>query len=220
VKRLLVFLKLFFILPTMFFTRYHARNIGLDGKIKIARIWSNFILATASARVVIRNTNLIPLEDGYTFISNHTSKYDGLILLAANPLDFSFFIHQDEKLPYMTPFLKLIESIRYTSASKLDDLILMSQGLSQHKNYHLYIENLDQKRAETSELDAAFLTKTAIIPVAISNTKSIMRFGFHKLTVSFCTPLHYEEYASYGVEKTLNEIKSRIDTELKQGDKS
>ncbi len=218
-KRFIVFLKLIFVLPTMFFTRLHLRKSNLEGKLQITKIWANYILRSASVRLEIENTNLIPLEDGYTFISNHPSKYDGLFILAANPLTFSFFIPIFEKLPYMTPFLKMIESIRYTAVSQQDDLIFMSQELSKHRNFHLYVDDLIGNEVDSSILDAAFLTKTAIIPVAISNAKSMMKLGFHKIKISYCTPLHYEEYGSLGARTTIEEIKTRINNEIKQGDK-
>ncbi len=202
----------------MFFTRLHLKKSDLGGRIQITKIWANYILRSASVRLIIENTNLIPLENGYTFISNHPTKYDGLFNLVANPLDVSFFIPIEEKLPYMTPFLKMIESIRTTVDSRSVDLIFMSQELKKHRNFHLYIEDLAKKEVDPSILDAAFLTKTAIIPVAISNAQSMMKLGNHEVKISYCTPLHFEEYGSLGAFKTLDEIKTRLNNEIKQGD--
>ena len=216
-KRFFIFIKILFVLPTMLFTRLHSRKMPLDGRFHLARTWAAFIIRNAAVTVKAENTNLIPLEDGYTFISNHDSKYDGLFLLASNPLDFSFFVKAKERLPYMTPFLKHIDSILFTKESRDDDLIRMSQALKAHRNYHLFLESTEENDTGAIMLDAAYLSKTAIIPVAIKNGKSLMKLGHHQITVSFCTPLHYEEYGSLKPIDTLNEIKQRIKSSLKEG---
>lgn len=219
-KRFILFIKLIFILPFMFFSRQHAQKLNFEERIKITKIWVNDILKKANVKVLVTNTHLIPLEDGYTFVSNHESKYDGLLVLSANPLNFSFFIDTNERLPYMTPFLDLIDSIRYNIDTRDDYLIKMSQDLHKHKNFHLYIENLNQELLSSALLDASYISKTAIVPVAIKNSKSFMKFGHQKIEVSYCTPLHFEEFGNLSADTTLKEIKTRILRELKQGDKN
>jgi len=216
-KRFFIFLKLIFVMPTMFFTQLHSKKLGFDGRVHISRIWANFIIRNAAIRLDVKNVNLIPLEDGYTFISNHESGYDGLLMLSSNPLDFSFFVKEKTRLPYMTAFLKLINSIFYTSSTVDDDLITMSQRLTRKENFHLFINERKDDEFPNFLLDAAYLSKTAIIPVAIRNARSIMKFGHHTIIVSFCTPLHFEEYGSLDPKDTLNEIRKRIQSELKEG---
>lgn len=215
-KRFFIFIKMIFVYPTMFFSRLHSRHLDLADKHQISKIWANFIIRNAAVHLEVKNTNLIPLEDGYTFISKHGDKYDGLVILASQPLIFSFFIDLKERLPYMTAFLDLLESIRFNLETKEDDLILMSQGLIKKRNYHVFIHEDDQ--TDVSLLNAAYLSKTAIIPVAIKNVSALMKFGYQKITVAYCTPLHFEEYGLYSAEDTLKEIKNRLNTELKQGE--
>lgn len=216
-KRFFIFIKLIFVAPTMFFTRFHTKKLEFDGKFHITRVWANFLIRNAAVKIEVKNTNLIPLEDGYTFISNHDSKYDGIFMIAGNPLDFSFFVNAKTRLPYMTAFLKHIDSVFFTNETLEDDLIKMSQGLLHSHNFHLFLNDLKGSDAPATLLDAAYLTKTAIIPVAIKNARSMMKFGHHKITVSFCTPLHFEEYGTLDPIKTLSEIRKRIDIELKEG---
>ena len=216
-KRLFLFIKMIFVQPTMYFTRLHAKKLGFDGRFQIARTWARFIIGNCAVKLDVKNTHLIPLEDGYTFISNHESKYDGIFLLAGQPLDFSFFIAAKTRLPYMTPFLRFIDSILTTSDSKDDDLIKMNHGLRTQHNFHLFLSDLEEGESESSLLDAAYLSKTAIIPVAIKNAGSLMKFGHRVVTVSFCTPLHFEEYGNQPPLVTLNDIKQRLKTELKEG---
>ena len=216
-KRFFNFIKLVFVAPTMFFTRLHSNKLDFEGKFHLTRIWANFILRGLSVRIKVKNANLIPLEDGYTFISNHDSNYDGLLMISANPLDFSFFVKEKTRLPYMTAFLKLIDTIFYSTATIADDLIAMSQKLSQKHNFHLFINDPKEASISSDLLNAAYLSKTAIIPVAIRNAKSIMKFGLNTITVSFCTPLHFEEYGPLSPRDTLTEITKRIENELKEG---
>ena len=216
-KRFFIFIKLIFVVPTMFFTRLHSKKLDFSGRFQITRIWANFIVRNAAVRLDVKHVNLIPLEDGYTFISNHDSNYDGLLMIAGNPLEFSFFVKEKSRLPYMTPFLKHIDSIFYSPETVDDDLIKMSQELKRSHNFHLFLNDLKEESTPNYFLDAAYLSKTAIIPVAIRNTRSLMKFGHHKMTISFCTPLHYEEYGSWDPKDTLTGIKQRIESELKEG---
>lgn len=215
-KRFFVFIKMIFVYPTMFFSRLHSRNLEIADKHQISKIWANFIIRNTAVHLDVKNIHLIPLEDGYTFVSKHNNKYDGLVVLAAQPLVFSFFIDSEERIPYMTAFLDLIESIRVKLNTKEDDLIKMSQGLLKNRNYHVFIR--DGEQADSSLLNAAYLSKTAIVPVALKNVNLLMKFGYQKITVAFCTPLHFEEYGSYGSDETLKEIMNRLNTELKQGE--
>lgn len=217
-KRFFVFLKMMLVLPSITYSRRQAKSESYLTRLGLTKKWSAFILKRLKVNLIVRNTNLIPLEDGYTFISNHNDKYDGHVLLVANPLNFSFFITMFERLPYMTSYFELIDSYRYSKESMDDDLISMSQNLHKNRNFHLFLEDLDHQALNLSQLDAAYISKTAIIPVAIKNSESIKKLGKHKIEVSYCTPLHYEEYGSLSAESTLKEIRSRIEYELKQGE--
>lgn len=217
-KRFFLFIQMIFILPSMAFSSLQTKKLNFEERILITKRWAHRILNKSSVNLLVTNTNLIPLEDGYTFISNHESKYDGIIVLAAHPLDVSFFINVHERLPYMMRFLELIDAIRYNFDSRDDYLIKMSQDLHHHKNFHLYMEDLGHHLLSSSQLDASYISKTAIVPVAIKNSKSLLKFGRHKIEVSYCTPLHFEEFGHLSAEETLKEIKTRIDSELNQGD--
>lgn len=216
-KRFFLFVKMIFVQPTLFLSRIQVRKLGFDGRFQLARTWAKFIIGNSAVKLDVKNTNLIPLEDGYTFISNHDSKYDGIFLLAGQPLDFSFFVPAKTRLPYLTPYLNLIDSIRYTPESEDDDVLKMSHGLKSQHNYHLFLADLKEGDTGTGILDAAYLSKTAIVPVAIKNAGSFMKFGHQVVTVSFCTPLHFEEYGHQPPAMTLNELKKRLTTELKEG---
>jgi hypothetical protein len=207
-----------FVSPTMALSRLQSKKLGFDGRFHLARTWASFIIGNAAVKLAVRNVNLIPLEDGYTFISNHDSKYDGLFLLSGHPLDFSFFLEKPDHLPYMTSFLKAIDSIMSSPQTRDDDLIKMSQGLKQKRNYHLFLNDLTPNDTQAYLLDAAYLTKTAIIPVAIKNSKSFMKFGHQQISLVFCTPIHYEEYGSSTNQSTLNEVKNRLNQALKEGE--
>lgn len=217
-KRFFIFTKMMFVYPAMLLSRLQSRKLGFDGRFHLARTWASFIIGNAAIKLAVKNANLIPLEDGYTFISNHDSKYDGIFLLSGHPLDFSFFIEDTERVPYMTSFLKSIDSILTCPQTRDDDLIKMSQGLRQKRNYQLFLKDLTPNDAQAVLLDAAYLSKTAIIPVAIRNSKSFMKFGHQRISLDFCTPLHYEEYGSQTNQNTLNEIKNRLNQALKEGE--
>lgn len=183
-------------------------------KFKLAQAWARLILKLANAKVEVQHTNLIPLEDGYTFVVKRECKDDGVVLLASHPLDFSFFVSEDTPLSFIKPYLSLIGSVRYTKDSVDDDLIAMGHDLKHRRNFVVFLQ---EGYPGSSLLDAAYLSKTAIIPVAIQGSSPMMRFGKHRVTVSFCLPLHYEEYGQYRPQQTLYEIKARIEQTLKEG---
>lgn len=216
-KRFFVTLNLLFRRLSWRLKRRRLSEADRHEKFALAQTWAKLVLRLAKVQIDVRHQNLIPLEDGYTFVAMRESKDDGVILLAANPLEFGFFAPQTDPYPWIKPYLALIDSIRYTKDSVDDDLIAMSQALKHQSNYVLFMPESDAGYPSASLLDAAYLSKTAIIPVAIQGSFSMMRFGKHRVTVSFCMPLHYEEYGSNKPQQTLDEIRVRIHQALKEG---
>lgn len=194
--------------------RRHLNESDVHEKFALAQAWAKLVLRIAKVQVDVRHKNLIPLEDGYTFVVQCESPDDGVVLLAAHPLEFSFFVSEATPLAFLKPYLSLTGSTRYTKASVDDDLIAMGQALKHRQNFVVFLKD---GYPGASLLDAAYLSKTAIIPMAIQGLVSMMRFGKHRVTVSFCMPLHFEEYGQNRPQETLEEIRDRINQALKEG---
>jgi 1-acyl-sn-glycerol-3-phosphate acyltransferase len=212
-RRLLLLIVMGLAFPALLISRSKAKKFEWADRIHLARLWSGIVLRFAKTLVKVRNENLIPLENGYTFAANHMGKYDTTVLMAANPLDARFFVSKTEPWPYLKGFWVLTESVRFTPQTLEDEAIHVSQLLSKQNNVTIYTRDLNGKVMDVRQLNGAYLSKTAIIPVAMLNTAGIARRR-QRVLVSFCTPLHYEEYGEWTPETTLREIETRIQTEL------
>lgn len=212
-RRLILGIIMILAYPALWISRSKAKKFDLAERIHLARLWSEIVLRFAKALIKVRNENLIPLENGYTFVANHVSKYDTTVLMAANPLDARFFVSEHEPWPYLKGFWALTESIRYTTQTLEDEAIRVGQLLNQKHNFTLFTRDQKGQTADIRQLNGAYLSKTAIIPVALVNTSGIAKKR-QRVIVSFCTPIHYEEYGEWTPEITQNEIESRIEAEI------
>jgi 1-acyl-sn-glycerol-3-phosphate acyltransferase len=199
--------------PALLISRLKSKTFDLQERLHLARLWSGIVLRFSKAYVKVRNENLIPLENGYSFVANHVGKHDLTVLMASNPLDAPFMVSKDEKWPYLSGFWDLCESIRFTPESLENDAIVAGQRLSNHQNLMMFLQELNGQRVDVKQFNGAYLTKTAIIPVALINTERVARKKT-KVIVSFCTPLHFEEYGEWTPEVLHHEIESRIQTEI------
>lgn len=212
-RRLFLWLFMGLAYPALLISRSKAKKYELADRMHLARLWSDIVLRNAKALVKVLNENLIPLENGYTFAANHTGKYDATVLMAANPLDSRFFVATTEPWPYLKSFWALTESVRYTPQTLEDQAIQVSQLLRQNQNITLFLRDQNGRAADLRQLNGAYLSKTAIIPVALVNTAGIAKRR-QRVVVSFGTPLHYEEYGEWAPEKTQQEIENRIAAEI------
>lgn len=212
-RRLLLLFVMGLAYPALLISRSKAKKFEWADRIHLARLWSGIVLRFAKALVKARNENLIPLENGYTFAANHAGKYDTSVLMAVNPLDARFFVSKTEVWPYLKSFWALTESIRFTPESLEDDAIHIGQLLSKQNNVTIFTRDLKGQAVDVRQLNGAYLSKTAIIPVAMSNTAGIAKKR-QRVIVSFCTPIHFEEYGDWTPETTLREIENRIQIEL------
>lgn len=212
-RRIIVWVIMTLAWPALQISRLKSKAFDLQERLHLARLWSGMVLRFSKAFVKVRNENLIPLENGYTFAANHVGKYDLTVLMASNPLDAQFMVAQTEKWPYLGGFWTLSEAIRFTSESLENDAISASQRLSNHQNLMILLNDLSGKAVDFKQFNGSYLTKTAIIPVALINAEYVARKK-SKVFVSFCTPIHFEEYGEWTPEVLHREIEARINAEI------
>ena len=212
-RRLILWIVMVLAFPALLISQTKAKKFDWPDRLHLARLWSGIVLRFAKAYVKVRNENLIPLENGYTFVANHLGKYDASVLLAANPLDARFFVLSSEPWPYLKGFWSLTESIRFTESSLEDEAIRVGQLLRQQSNFMLFLQDVKGQVVDLRQFNGAYLSKTAIIPVALINTANIAKKR-QRVMVSFCTPLHFEEYGDWSPEMTVREIEKRIQAEI------
>jgi 1-acyl-sn-glycerol-3-phosphate acyltransferase len=212
-RRIIVWISMTIAWPALQISRLKSKAFDLQERLHLARLWSGMVLRFSKAYVKVRNENLIPLENGYSFIANHVGKHDLTVLMASNPLDAHFMVSKQEKWPYLSGFLSLCEAIRFTPESLENDAIDAGQRLANHQNLMMLLHDLNGISVDVKQFNGAYLSKTAIIPVALINTERVARKKV-KVTVSFCTPLHFEEYGEWTPEALLHEIETRIQTEI------
>lgn len=199
--------------PALLISRLKSKAFDLPDRLHLARLWSGMVLRFAKTHVKVLNENLIPLENGYTFVAKATGPYDATVLMASNPLDASFFVEKSVKWPYMKGFWALTESVRFTPESVENDAVEIAQRLKHQQNVMMLLTDRSGQTVDLKQFNAAYLTKTAIIPVAFIHTERVGRKKT-KAVVSFCTPLHFEEYGEWTPHVLKDEIDARISAEI------
>lgn len=212
-RRIIVWIIMTMAWPALQISCLKSKAFDLQERLHLARLWSGMVLRFSKAYVKVRNENLIPLENGYSFVANHAGKHDLSVLMASNPLDAQFMVSKQVKWPYLSGFFNLSESIRFTPESLESDSIDAGQRLANHQNLMMLLQDLNGNRVDVKQFNGAYLTKTAIIPVALINAERVARRKA-KVFVSFCTPLHFEEYGEWTPEMLHHEIESRIQSEI------
>ena len=212
-RALIVWVMMTLAWPALFISRLKSKAFDLPERLHLARLWSGMVLRFSKAHIKVLNENLIPLENGYTFATKHVSAYDATVLMASNPLDTSFFVSKTERWPYLNGFWSLTESIRFTPQTVESDAVEAGQRLNRQQNLMLFINDLKGNPVDLKQFNAAYLTKTAIIPVALIRAEKVGRKKV-KALVSFCTPLHFEEYGEWTPDALYREIETRITAEM------
>jgi len=212
-RKSILWLKMWFTYPVIFFTYLHSIRASYIEQQNMLKVWSVILLKMTKTKVEVINSNLIPLEDGYLFISNHRSTYDGLVLINGIPINVGFYLHNSERTPYLKLFIKLIGSVKYTNETLYETNDLIKQKLSQKLNIATFINTLDQKRVDSQILASCYQNQNAIIPIVIRNSRNMVKKAYTKVELVFCTPLHYEEYGALSYNDCLVEIQRRMNEE-------
>jgi hypothetical protein len=213
-RKIILWLKMWFTYPVICFAYLHSIKATYKEQQSMLKVLATMVVNMTKTKIEVSNTNLIPLEDGYFFISNHQSSYDGLVLINSIPIDVLFYLKTTEKIPYLNLFVKLIGSIKYTDELIDQSNASIKEKLNNKLNVVTYINGLDQKRVDGRILDSSYQNHNAIIPIVIKHSKNMVRKAYSKVELIFCTPLHYEEYGSLSTIECMIEIQKRMDEEI------
>lgn len=211
-KKLLLFLKMIFVYPVILFSSLHVIKAGFDLKYAVLQIWSKTLLKMSNTKVLLKHQELIPLENGYVFMSTHDSEFDALILIHSLPVFTNFIFDTKESFPYLKIWFKRLRSgfVSYHDHTFPVSPTQIIELMGKH-NVTIFLNNLKNQPLSTEALKTLYDLKLTLIPVSIQGNSNILKKGrFNTVNVEICLPLHYEEYQELSYEACLNELKSRL----------
>lgn len=198
--------------PSIRLSALHINKDDFDLNQVSTKMWSTILLKMVKVKSEIRHVNHIPLEDGFIFLAEEKNKYDSIILLSLFPINISFILDFNSKIPFLMNWFKRIKTLfiksDYDFVKNVDvvENLMIDSG-----NLIVYINQLDKLNILNSFIEYAYHTKKTLIPLSLHGTDNIMKKGsYHKTVVDIGLPLHFEEYQSLSHDECILEIKTRI----------
>lgn len=211
-KHILLFIKMIIYYPSIKLSALHINKDDFDLNQISSKMWATIILKLVKIRSEIRHVNHIPLEDGFIFLVEEKNPYDSIILLSLFPINISFILDDQTRIPFLKNWFKRIQTLyirpNYDFVDHVDDIenLMINTG-----NLIVYTNHLEKLNCLNSFIDYAYHTKKTLIPMTLSGTENIMRKGnYYKTVVDIGLPLHFEEYQSFSKEECILEIKNRM----------
>lgn len=211
-KHLILFIKMIIYYPSIRLSALHINKDDFDLNQVSTKMWSTILLKMVKVKSEIRHVNHIPLEDGFIFLAEEKNKYDSIILLSLFPINISFILDFNSKIPFLMNWFKRIKTLfiksDYDFVKNVDvvENLMIDSG-----NLIVYINQLDKLNILNSFIEYAYHTKKTLIPLSLHGTDNIMKKGsYHKTVVDIGLPLHFEEYQSLSHDECILEIKTRI----------
>lgn len=212
-QKLVLFLKMIFVYPVVFFTSLHAIKSDYSLKFMLFKLWSKFLVKQASAKVTLKHSDLIPLETGYVFVVNHANPLDPCILIEHLPVESHFVFDVTERVPYLNRWLKRLNTLRI-DYSQSNFKSIKQEFLSQMDQSSIILFFNTLKGIELGELFYQFAKDEhlTLIPVRLENTQYLFKKGHHHhVTVDIQIPLYFEEYAEMTHDSIHRELKQRLE---------
>lgn len=211
-QRLILFLKMIFVYPVIFFTSLHAIRAEYGLKFMLFKLWSRFLVKQASAKVVFNHGDLIPLETGYVFIVSHTNPLDACVFIEHLPVETHFVLDANERIPYLNRWLKRLNTLRMNvTDSKFIPYSEEFLAQMDQSSITLFFNTLNGKELNEDFYQFAKKEHLTLIPVRLKNTDFLLKKGKHHSTsVDIQVPFYYEEYAEMSLDLIHRELSARI----------
>jgi|GEM_PF-1733277 len=211
-KKLILFLQMIFVYPVIVFSSLHVLKSSFDLKYALLQIWAKTLLKMGNVKVLLKHQELIPLENGYVFVSSHDSSFDALSLIHCLPVSTNFIFDHREKTPYLNIWFKRLQSlyISYKESNTSLNVPQLTTLMGQH-NVTIFSKNLKNQALNPEIFKIFYEMKLTLIPISIQGNSNILKKGrFHTVNVEVCLPLHHEEYLDLSYEACLKELQLRI----------
>ena len=211
-QKFILFLKMIFVYPVIFFTSLHAIRADYDLKLTLFKLWSRFLVKQASAKVECTHTDLIPLETGYVFVLTHTNPLDLCVFIEHLPVNTHFVLDGSETIPYLKGWLKRLKTLRMIPNDETFETI-QSDFLTQmdESSVTVFFKSLQHRELSDAFYSLALKEHLTLIPVIIQNSDKLLKKGkHHRVTVDIQVPLYHEEYSDLNETELRQELERRL----------
>lgn len=211
-QKFILFLKMIFVYPVIFFTSLHAIRADNDLKFTLFKLWSRFLVKQASAKVECTHTDLIPLETGYVFVLTHANPLDLCVFIEHLPVNTHFVLDGSETIPYLNGWLKRLKTLRLNPNGESFETI-QSDFLAQmdESSVTVFFKSLQHKELSDAFYRLALKEHLTLIPVIIQNSDKLLKKGnHHRVMVDIQVPLYHEEYSDLNENELRQELQRRL----------
>lgn len=215
IRKILLALLMPFVYPVILISSLHTRKVSDDLKYQVFQIWAKWIVKMSSTRVSLKRADLIPLENGYVFISNHANAFDPLLIASVLPVSTYFACDTRERVPFIHTWYKRIQTLFFSPNTS--DYSALDAKLEQYLsagNLTLFNTNMKGESLNEAFFELAKQHRLTLIPLSLANSSAIFKKGIHhKVTLTVGIPLYFEEYDAWANQNIQEELTLR----LKQG---
>lgn len=210
---LFLFLVLFFLIGFpihLILTVLDKKNPGIKTKTseKLVKWGFRCCLSIAGAKITVKGTEHIPLNQAVLFVSNHRSYFDILVSYVSSPIPLGFVAKKEmEHIIGLSTWMKNIRCLFLDRDNIKEGLKTILAGVEQLKSgYSVFIcpegtrnqqeEMLPFKEGSTKMAEKAHVP---IIPVALTNTDALFEKNAHfalkpaHVTITFGAPIHVDQ---------------------------
>ena len=171
----------------------------------------------------------LPDEDGFILYPNHQGMYDVLAIIDTCDRPFSVVMKKEvENVPVLKQVLKMINALamdRSDIRQSMGVIMEVTKRVKAGQNYAIFPEGTRSKNGNQllefkgGSFKAAVKAKCPIVPVALIN--AFEPFDSHSLKpvtvqIHYLKPLYYDEYKEMKTTEIAEEVKNRIQKEIKK----
>ena len=171
----------------------------------------------------------LPDEDGFMLYPNHQGMYDVLAIIDTCDRPFSVVMKKEvENVPVLKQVLKMINALamdRSDIRQSMGVIMEVTKRVKTGQNYAIFPEGTRSKNGNQllefkgGSFKAAVKAKCPIVPVVLIN--AFEPFDSHSLKpvtvqIHYLPPLYYDEYKDMKTTEIAEEVKKRIQKEIKK----
>jgi 1-acyl-sn-glycerol-3-phosphate acyltransferase len=201
---------------------------------KVARFWSLTLIKLVGCPVTVAGREYIPKRGGVCFVSNHSSIFDIVLLLAYAGRPIGFVAKKElSRIPLLNIWILLIGGLYIDRNSLRKAVKSIDAGVNRIKSGGAMIIFPEGHRSKgqgllpfhSGSFKLATLSGAPIVPVAIAGSYDIFektyRVRVHPIRVVFCAPVHTAEIPAADRRAVLSEqVRAVIADALEDGSRT
>ncbi len=217
-----------FEIPKLFSYAKHPEKHSLEERYALIQKIDGYANKGGRVRIEAHGVENIPREDGFIFYPNHQGMYDVLSIIQTCPRPFSVVMKKElSNIFFLKQIFALLESIpidREDIRQSMEVIKETAERVRQGKNFLIFAEGTRSKDGnhphefKGGSFKSAVKARCPIVPVALVDAfKPFDTNSLAPVTVKVCylKPLYFEEYSAMKTSEIAEEVKRRIEAEIR-----